>query len=73
MPALRERSIARLDGADGAQQRHAGEKRLLDISNEVLAADKQQRVLERETPLKQHAPDELVDGVVPPDILLRSP
>jgi hypothetical protein len=61
-------AIARLDGADTAATSGAGQPRLLQDLERRAAADEQQRVPAGSSPGGAPA-DDLVDGVVPADVL----
>ena len=50
-------------------ERHAGQPRLLQDLERGAAADEQQRVAGRQPAGQQPPADDLVDGVVPPDVL----
>ena len=68
-PVSRARSIARLDGAEtDATSRNAGQIRFLHDLERCPAADAEDAVDDRKFFGEQHAADDLVHGVVPPDV-----
>ena len=58
-------------GGDGGEQRDARDGRLLDELEAGPARDQQHPVVERQLAGQQPAPDELVQGVVPADVLAQ--